>query len=561
MAKRERKNSRLPIRIQTALMCLIAAPLAMLGWIGFALIRGEELNAKRQFATLADGRLLELVRSIDDVMSSHNRHIKQLMELDGNLSEQLMLLERTEPRVRRTMWVSARGQLLYPPAPAINVGNEFLLYNELSLMARQRPPVPVAISRERTLRDNEIATASFPGVSELRPTVTLDQETIHAGSPWHQSYFDEGLQLVVWSLRPDGSAIGCWLERARWMADLIAILPVVDNPASSDGMTALSDANGDVVYRWGASDVAMELPVSEVALMEPLGSWRLKYYLTANRTAASTWIRYWRWGLAISTVALSLLGLGAYVTIATTRQLRLANQRVSFVGQVSHELRTPLTNIRLYAEMARRDLTQKEPAVHRIAERLEVIDSESKRLSRLISGVLDLIQGRSKAQPLTWQPVVPDEIIRHVLTQCKLSLDRNGILISSDLNAGQRVEMDSDVLEQILINLINNVEKYAAMGKSLRVSSSLNGESLAVDVCDCGPGVPPRFKHKIFQAFFRLEDGNTAPSGTGLGLTIARQAAKRHGGGLELIPSQTGSHFRLWLRIRYCNASPSGVET
>ncbi len=550
----------MPIRIQTALLCLIAAPLAMLGWIGFALIRGEELNAKRQVATLAEGRLSELVRSVDDVMSGHNRHLKQAMDVEGDLSEQLMLLERTEPSVRRTMWVSARGQLLYPPAPSSNFGNDFLIYNELSLMARQRPPISVANSREQKVRNVDTANSSRSAVSQQSATSNSDQEVIQANSLWHQSYFDEGLQLVVWKLRPDGSATGCWLERARWMADLISILPVVDHSGPSDGMTALLDANGNVVYRWGANDVSMERPLAEVSLKDPLSSWRLKYFLTAKRTVGATWLSYWRWGWAISVVALSLLGLGAYVTIATSQQLRIANQRVSFVGQVSHELRTPLTNIRLYAEMAQRDLLQNEPAVHRIAERLEVIDSESKRLSRLISGVLEFIQGRSKSQPLAWRLVVPDEIIRQVLTQSKLSLDRKGILISSNLNAGRTVEMDSDVMEQILINLFNNVEKYAADGKSLHVSSLLVGDILTVDVVDAGPGISPRFRQKVFQPFYRLDDGNTAPSGTGLGLTIARKAAKRHGGELELLSSERGSHFRLRLRIRDGNGKWTGVE-
>ena len=121
--------------------------------------------------------------------------------------------------------------------------------------------------------------------------------------------------------------------------------------------------------------------------------------------------------------------------------------------------------------------------------------------------------------------------------------------------------MDSDVMEQILINLINNVEKYAADGKSLRVSSSLEGDTLTVDVFDSGPGIPSRFSNRVFQPFFRLDDGNTSPSGTGLGLTIARKAAKRHGGGLELLTSESGSHFRLRLRIRAGNGRLPGVET
>jgi signal transduction histidine kinase len=543
----------------------------MLGWIGFGLIRSEEQNAKRQIATLAEGRLLEIIRSVDDVMSSQYRTIKQKLEPDSrtpdaSLPEYLMSMERTEPHVRRIMWVSARGQLLHPQSPLSTNGNEFLLYNELSLMARQRPPVPIEIRRQSTnnelgfptasriqssqRNDLQIGAKAQKTISQTSPsTSSPEPENSRLNSPWQVSYFDEGLQLVFWNVRPDGSATGCWLERARWIADLVAILPDVD-PDTTDGATALVDENGTVVYRWGASSVAMDRPIAEAPLKEPLAAWRLRYFLPENQSATSTWLRFWPWALALSTVAFALLALGLYVTLATTQQLRLADQRVSFVGQVSHELRTPLTNIRLYAEMASRDLTLAEPAVHRIAERLQVIDSESKRLSRLISGVLEFMQSKNKELALTWQNVVPDDTVRQVLTQCAISLERSGIVVTTMLTANRLVEMDSDALEQILVNLISNVEKYAASGKSMHVSTSIDDDILTLQVRDAGPGIPPRFSKRIFQPFFRMDDANTAPSGTGLGLTIARNAAKRHGGTLDLLTSQDGAHFRLQLRVR-----------
>lgn len=548
----------MPIRILTALLCLIAAPLALLGWIGFVLIRNEELNAKRQVTSLAEGRLKELVRSIDGVMSGHHRALKQKMVRQG-IAEQLMSVERTDPFVRRAMWVSARGQLLYPSAPTTNASNEFLIYNELLMMARQRPPVPISVRKAMVAADTissqstRSSAATREGFQNRDRTIQVQEsaepETSKTDTLWHESYFDEGLQLVVWDVLPDGSATGYWLERARWIADLISILPDVD-PQTTNGATALTDANGNVLYRWGTGDIVMEQPLAEVPLKEPLAAWRLKYYLQDQQSGAASWVRFLPWALGISVIGVSLLGLGAYVTFATMHQLKLADQRVSFVGQVSHELRTPLTNIRLYAEMAQRDLTQENPTVSRIANRLGVIDSESKRLSRLISGVLEFMQGRTSAQSLAWRLAVPDDAVRHVLNQFAPSLSRCEIVVTTDLNATQSVEMDTDVLEQILINLVNNVEKYASAGKAIHLSSRLENDMLTIEVCDAGPGIPARFRKRIFQPFFRLDDANTAPSGTGLGLTIARKAAIRHGGGLELVDSQRGCQFRLTLRVR-----------
>ncbi len=519
-------------------------------------MRSEELSARRQVVSLAEGRLFELVRAIDDAMSNQHRRVKQQMEQEGKLPERLMILERNEPHLRRSLWVSARGQLLYPPVPSSNAGNEYLIYNELTMLARQRPPVPIAIRRKLVANPVDTPTklrlateinASESVKNGQEPTEVGDQ-LVAKESRWREWYFDEGLQLVIWSVRSDGSAIGCWLERARWMADLIANLPDVE-PSAKDGATALIDTNGNVVYRWGSMDELTETPLAEVALKEPLASWRFRYYLPLNSANTSSWLRYRPLALAVSAGALALLGLGTYVSFATSQQLRLAKQRVSFAGQVSHELRTPLTNIRLYAEMAKRDLTHAEPAIQRVAERLEVIDSESKRLSRLISSVLEFMQGRNKSQPLDVRFVVPDETVQQVLTQCALSLNRSGIVVTTELNANLRVAIDSDVLEQILINLISNVEKYAASGKSLNLVTKMDNHFLTVDVRDSGVGIARRFGSRIFKPFFRLDDSITAPSGTGLGLTIALAAAKRHGGGLELIPSKSGAHFRLRLRI------------
>ena len=75
-------------------------------------------------------------------------------------------------------------------------------------------------------------------------------------------------------------------------------------------------------------------------------------------------------------------------------------------------------------------------------------------------------------------------------------------------------------LEQILIHLISNVEKYAAAGKSLTLVTKMDNNFLTVDVRDSGVGIAKRFSNRIFKPFFRLDDSITAPSGTGLGLTM-----------------------------------------
>jgi signal transduction histidine kinase len=120
--------------------------------------------------------------------------------------------------------------------------------------------------------------------------------------------------------------------------------------------------------------------------------------------------------------------------------------------------------------------------------------------------------------------------------------------------------MDSDLLEQILINLVSNVEKYAASGKVLRISSSVKQDVLTIEVSDEGKSIPARFRSRIFQPFFRMDNANTSPSGTGLGLTIARKAAMRHGGNLELLASESGCRFRLTMKVKLVMHAPESLK-
>ena len=250
---------------------------------------------------------------------------------------------------------------------------------------------------------------------------------------------------------------------------------------------------------------------------------------------------------SLAGIGVVLLSLGAYVLTGIQRQMRAARNRVSFASQVSHELRTPLTNIRLYAELAESDLAKLPESESRqsIENRLAVIDTESRRLGRLVSGVLEMIRDHRKPRGPRIAAAIPDQIIDQILTQFAPSFENAQLEVDRRLDAGQRVGIDSDLLEMILVNLLSNVEKYAGCGEKVQVVSKMDGNDLVVRVADHGPGIAWRHRRSIFRPFSRLDDSISAPSGTGIGLTIARRLAHRHGGELELVSSQQGACFEL----------------
>jgi signal transduction histidine kinase len=242
-------------------------------------------------------------------------------------------------------------------------------------------------------------------------------------------------------------------------------------------------------------------------------------------------------------IAMALLLAGVVLQIQQGRALRLAEERVSFVNRVSHELGTPLTNILLNLDLAGRSLDTR-PAEAR--KRLSLVHEEVRRLGRLVANVLTFSRSDRKTLELNPTPCIPDQVVEDMLAQFQPSLDRRKVRVEWQRGASNSTRLDSDALAQITGNLISNVEKYANTGGWLGLVTFVENDRLKLRVSDRGPGIPARFRDKIFEAFERVHGGvSEGASGTGLGLAIARELARRMGGDLVLCPSETGAMFEL----------------
>ena len=123
--------------------------------------------------------------------------------------------------------------------------------------------------------------------------------------------------------------------------------------------------------------------------------------------------------------------------------------------------------------------------------------------------------------------------------------------VSFEGAASKAVAVDSDFLEQILGNLFGNVEKYAADGGVMRVQSEMCGAELTITVADQGPGIAQSQREEIFEPFKRLSNKlSDGVTGTGIGLSIARELARNHGGDLTLEPSDKGATFMLTMATK-----------
>jgi signal transduction histidine kinase len=564
----------MPRRLLFALLLLVAAPLVLLGWVSATSMRQQREVAERQLRNLLTSRLIEIDRSLGALFDEYVRQLAEAVDKPGRLAENLRELKLTNPLVRQGIVVSANGVMVHPPKPVADDPDGIALYAALSGLIDSRPQtvdsledaIPPTKGATMPSKSKLVIPDSSSKLSSSVPSRSPKQDTSQRriavaktserGSPlWQVWYMDEGSQLILWIHRGDGAAVGILLERVRWVADMTAALPDTvmaghdpEHVSPTPGFTALLDEAREIVYRWGDEGAPVAPPLATIPLSAPLNSWRLAYHADSALVPRDQPIALFA---SLTGIGVLLIALGAFVLTSVGRQMRTARNRVSFAGQVSHELRTPLTNIRLYAELAENDLqyVDEGDARKKLAHRLSVIDAESRRLGRLVSGVLEMIRDDRKQRGPRVVAIQPDQVIDQTLKQFAPSFANVGIELHRDADATDIVGLDADILEMVLVNLLSNVEKYASDGQRIDVESRLVDNQLFVTIQDYGPGIPRRKHGTVFRAFSRLDDSINAPSGTGIGLTIARSAAKRHGGDLRLVASEKGARFELRIPV------------
>jgi signal transduction histidine kinase len=215
-----------------------------------------------------------------------------------------------------------------------------------------------------------------------------------------------------------------------------------------------------------------------------------------------------------------------------------------FFSMAVHELRTPLTTIDGQAQRAQRLLT-KDPV--RAAEALDLLREQTRRLTRLISDLLD--HARVGAGALSLDVVTFDLGVATAITISLHEHEEAPRIIFGGAPGNLRVRGDPDRFAQILSNLLDNAVKYSPPGSPIDVSLTVVGENAELRVADRGVGVPSEERDMLFAPFFRSSRTRDI-AGTGLGLHISRRIAEQHRGQLTLDSSSSvGSVFVLTLPL------------
>lgn len=216
-----------------------------------------------------------------------------------------------------------------------------------------------------------------------------------------------------------------------------------------------------------------------------------------------------------------------------TEQEKLENMRREFVANVSHELRTPLTSIKSYAEtLIDGAIDDRDTAVRF----LEVIDSEADRMTRLVRDLLQL--SRLDNQQMHWNMREVDflSLVRSCSDKMQMeAMSKRQTLNCYSIGDVPSIIGDSDRIQQVLINIINNAIKYTPEGGEVTVYVGKRTNEVYAKVKDNGIGIPEEDIPRIFERFYRVDKARSRDmGGTGLGLAIAKEITEAHGGGISI---------------------------
>ena len=192
-------------------------------------------------------------------------------------------------------------------------------------------------------------------------------------------------------------------------------------------------------------------------------------------------------------------------------------QRTEMLAGVSHDLRTPLTRLRLALAML--------PAEPEITPEVAEMTADLDEMERMVSGYLAFARGEGEEPAL-------EVDLGTILEEVAGAARRSGAAIELDAPDSLSMTLRADAVRRALTNLVDNARRHA---KQIRLAAYLQGRNTVITVDDDGPGIAPEQREGVFRPF---ETG--ARGGTGLGLTIARDIVRAHGGDIELHTSPMG---------------------
>ena len=238
-----------------------------------------------------------------------------------------------------------------------------------------------------------------------------------------------------------------------------------------------------------------------------------------------------------------------------TRLRRFEELKNDIVATVAHEFRTPLTSLRMAVHLCTEQVAG--PLTDKQAELLHAAREDCDRLQAMVDDFLDLSRiesGRVELYPL---PTEVAGLIKHALEDSKTEADVKGVNLSTSLSLPSiSVLADHDRIGHVFSNLIGNALRHTPNGGSITLDAVVVDSLVRFAVMDTGSGIPKECQERIFEKFYQVPE--SGPKGTGLGLYIAKEIVRAHGGEIG-VESEPGKGSTFWFTLPSVANTSKGV--
>ena len=232
-----------------------------------------------------------------------------------------------------------------------------------------------------------------------------------------------------------------------------------------------------------------------------------------------------------------------------TLKMQAETLRNSLLSSISHDLRNPLATIVGAASTLETDEKHLDEGSRR--KLVTVISEEAQRMSDLTIKILEMARLEAGEVVLNREWYAMEEIVGSALRRLdkKLKTRQVNIIMANNLAL---INVDAVLLQQVMVNLLDNADKYSPASLPIDISVETTPLGLSIAVADRGPGIPDNLQQKVFDKFFRVNE-ESAQSGVGLGLSICRAIVEAHGGKIQATNrSGGGTLFQFNLPILEC---------
>lgn len=242
-----------------------------------------------------------------------------------------------------------------------------------------------------------------------------------------------------------------------------------------------------------------------------------------------------------------LIGLTVFAFVllykSLLRQHRLAVMKSDLISNITHELKTPIATVGVAIEALKSFNAMDDPA--RTREYLDISQNELQRLGLLVDKVLKLSMFESGKMEIKKEWFALDELVREVIRSLRLQLEKNGARVTVNAPVNLQMQGDRQHIQSVIFNLLDNAIKYNSGKAEITVDINEEQEQIILKVSDNGIGIPPQYRKKIFEKFFRVPSGDTHNAkGHGLGLNYVAKVIDQHGGHITVESNEgTGSSF------------------